>query len=118
MAGQKRRKAINFDLDTQTLRSLFGEAGRRKAYADIGRFLKKNGFDHRQGSGYQSSSTMTEAEITDLIVALYEALPWLEQVVQKLNVTNIGRDYDMHLIAKRQIDARKTAQRKRDFDVI
>ena len=116
MAVQKRLKAINFDLDTAELRKLFGEAGRRKAYSDVGRFLKKNGFEHRQGSGYQSNGTLSEAEINDIIVSLYESLPWLVQVVQKLDVTNIGRNYDMHSIAKKQTERKKTAQSQ--FDVV
>jgi hypothetical protein len=38
MADQKRFKAINFDLDTDALRKLFGESGRRKAY--YGSFIR------------------------------------------------------------------------------
>ena len=63
MAEQRRRKAINFDLDTATLRRFFGEDGRRKAYSDVGRFLKTKGFEHRQGSGYRSIGALSEADI-------------------------------------------------------
>ncbi|MDR1014778.1 MAG: hypothetical protein LBL86_07360 [Coriobacteriales bacterium] len=107
MAVQKRRKAVNFDLDTATLRQFFGESGRRGVYARIGRFLKKHGFEHRQGSGYQSVSVMSEAEVNDTIVSLYEALPWMIDAVQKLDVTNIGVNYDMHTIAVRQIENKR-----------
>jgi virulence-associated protein VapD len=108
VATQKRRKAVNFDLDTATLRKLFGESGRRGAYIQIGRFLKKHGFEHRQGSGYQSVGTLSDAEATDIIVALCEALPWLVDAVQKLDVTNIGANYDMHTIAVRQMENRRS----------
>jgi virulence-associated protein VapD len=108
VAAQKRRKAVNFDLDTTTLRKLFGEPGRRGAYIRIGRFLKKHGFEHRQGSGYQSIGTLSDAEITDIVIALYEALPWLVDAVQKLDVTNIGANYDMHTVAVRQMENRRS----------
>jgi cell filamentation protein len=105
MSLHKRYKAINFDLDTECLRKLFGESGRRKAYSDIGHFLMKNGFEHRQGSGYRSFDAMTTARIIDVVVGLYSKLKWLSNCVQKLDVTNIGTEYDMHLIAKRRIES-------------
>ena len=117
MAEQKRYKAINFDLDTQRLRNLFGESGRRKAYASIGRFLKSNGFEHIQGSGYRSINTMTTAEIIDVVVALYTELTWLPDCVQKLDVTNIGTEYDMNLIAKRRIQS-EPMEEDISFDVV
>ena len=118
MAEQRRYKAINFDLDTQNLRKLFGERGRRKAYSDIGRFLKKSGFEHRQGSGYRSVTTMTTADIIDVVVALYTKLTWLPSCVQKLDVTNIGTEYDMNLIAKRQLENDIVEKEDTLFDVI
>ena len=116
MAEQRRRKAINFDLNTATLRQLFGEAGRRKAYSGIGQFLKKNGFEHRQGSGYRSIGAFSEAEINDIVISLYEAYPWMIDAVRKLDVTNIGRDYDMHAIAVRQIERKRKVNKR--FDVV
>jgi hypothetical protein len=38
-AGTRLRKAINFDIDTTSLRSLFGESGRSGAYSRIRVFL-------------------------------------------------------------------------------
>jgi virulence-associated protein VapD len=118
VAVQKRRKAINFDLDTATLRRLFGESGRRGAYVRIGRFLTKHGFEHRQSSGYQSIRTMSEAEVNDTIVSLYETLPWMVDAVQKLDVTNIGVNYDMHTIAVRQIENRHQNSAVEIIDVL
>jgi virulence-associated protein VapD len=67
MAAQKRYKAINFDLDTQSLRQLFGEKGRRKAYAQIQSFFTKNGFEHKQWSGYISLKPMSYGEVYDIV---------------------------------------------------
>jgi virulence-associated protein VapD len=113
MAESRRYKAINFDLDTQALRNLFGERGRSSAYSRIKNFLSRHGFEHRQGSGYRSTTTMTDSETVDLVVSLYSKFDWLPGCVQKLDVTNIGREYDMDTIAKRHIadelEARLTA---------
>lgn len=110
MAELRRYKAINFDLDTQSLRDRFGESGRSRAYSTLGRFLKKHGFEHRQGSGYRSINTMSDSETVDLVVAMYKSLDWLPDCVQKLDITNIGREYDMDTIAKRHIrDEKETS---------
>ncbi len=46
------RKAINFDLSTNELESIFGKNNTSKPYSDIKRFMESNGFMHRQYSGY------------------------------------------------------------------
>lgn len=45
------RKAINFDIDTKKYEEFTGKKS-PFAYDEIKRFLKRNGFEHRQGSGY------------------------------------------------------------------
>jgi virulence-associated protein VapD len=117
VAEQKRFKAINFDLDTQSLRDRFGERGRRKAYSDIGRFLQKNGFEHRQGSGYRSTAALADSDTVDLIVLMYTTLDWLPDCVQKLDVTNIGSQYDLDAIAKRRIEDIKKQSQTATLDI-
>ena len=108
MATRRRNKAINFDLDTASLRGFFGETGRSGAYAAIRSFMEKNGFEHRQGSGYRSLRPFSEAEIVDLVVKMYEELAWQPDCVQKLDVTNIGREYDIHAIARARMEEAST----------
>jgi virulence-associated protein VapD len=95
MAQQRRRKAINFDLDSAKLREEFGEAGRRKAYARIGAFLKSEGFDHRQWSGYISRQPKSNAEMYDIIDRLAQNNLWLDKCVNRFDVTNVGSESDM-----------------------
>ena len=99
MAVSKRFKAINFDLDTAALRQEFGEQGRIRAYADIRRHLETNGFEHRQGSGYRSLQALSDLDVVDIVVSLYRKHPWMKACVQKLDVTNIGSQYDLHSLA-------------------
>ena len=60
---------------------------------------------------------MTTAEVVDMVVALYMALPWLYSCVQKLDVTNIGMEYDMNDIAKRRLDEMSSEELEMEFDI-
>ncbi|MDR0514020.1 MAG: hypothetical protein LBG81_02495 [Coriobacteriaceae bacterium] len=95
MAQQRHRKAVNFDLDSASLREVFGEAGRRKAYSRIGSFLHKEGFEHRQWSGYVSARPISNAEMYDIIDRLAQSNLWLNQCVNRFDVTNVGSQSDM-----------------------
>lgn len=95
MATQKRYKALNFDLDTKKLREVFGEQGRRKAYAQIKSFLTKNGFEHRQWSGYASLKPMSYAETYDIVGELVERCRWMVDCVNRFDATNIMSETDM-----------------------
>jgi virulence-associated protein VapD len=99
---RKQYKAINFDLVTKRLNDTFGENKRRKAYTLIRRFLEKNGFEHRQWSGYRSRDTMTYTEVLDVCTRLFFELPWLGDCAGKYDVTNIGKEFDMLGIMKDQ----------------
>ncbi|MDR1184811.1 MAG: hypothetical protein LBK67_08445, partial [Coriobacteriales bacterium] len=88
MATPRRKKAINFDLDTASLRDLFGEKGRRNAYAQIMRFLSAKGFEHRQWSGYVSVDRLSYAETYLVIEELLEKHPWLGVCAKRFDVTD------------------------------
>ena len=98
--SMRRPKAINFDLRTSSLRSRFGEAGRTEAYRKINRYLLERGFEHRQGSGYRSTGELSDLEMTHLVSLMYRDMDWLLDAVRRLDVTNIGRDYDMDSIVR------------------
>lgn len=59
------------------------------------RFFKKNGFNHRQGSGYISREKLGQADIADLLDAMSTELPWMGDCVTRIDVTNIGRQHDL-----------------------
>ena len=50
------RKAFHFDLSVKKLEA---NGAPKDAWAKIGKFLENNGFEHIQGSGYESTRTMT-----------------------------------------------------------
>ena len=90
---RKYYKAINFDLDTNKLKKYYPRY--QQAYSDLLRFFKANGFLHRQGSGYVSKEKMTSADIVDLIGAFQKKFAWSGTCVKKIDVTNVGAQYDL-----------------------
>lgn len=92
---RRQHKALNFDLDTNALKQYYPSPHYRQAYRDISRFLQTNGFEHRQWSGYRSLQAMSDAEITLLVTRLNARFPWLSKCINRFDVTNIGRNYDL-----------------------
>lgn len=99
MAGVKTprpyHKAFNFDMVIAELKRYYPNGHHTKAYKDIGAFMHKNGFEHRQGSGYRSKTPLSDVDVLDIVDKLYAALPWFTKCVNKFDVTNVGEVYDL-----------------------
>lgn len=93
--AKKSRRAINFDLNQASLRELYPSDNEKDAYADIRSFLEKNGFEHRQGSGYVSLAPLTDYAVTLVVEQLSASLQWLADCISTFDVTNIGQIFDM-----------------------
>lgn len=89
---RKVRKAINFDLDTKKMKAL-------KVYPNGYTALKSTfaeyGFSHRQGSGYISAERLDSDQINDIIAGVLTKHSWLKECVNKIDVTDIGRQHDL-----------------------
>lgn len=91
---------MNFDLDTHQLKEHYPGENYRQAYDDLRRFFKRHKFSHRQGSGYISDVKLGTADIYDLMDELNQQLPWIGVCVNKIDVTNIGRQHDLTELLK------------------
>lgn len=91
----KERRAINFDLSVKKLMAFYSETNPKGAYKDIYNFFIRNGFEHRQGSGYCSKLELTNREILNIIDNMFDKMPWLDECSKKVDVTNIGKIYDI-----------------------
>ncbi|MDR2295670.1 MAG: hypothetical protein LBD95_02635 [Clostridiales Family XIII bacterium] len=96
------RKQITFDLSQKTLavhyprpKVTINPKYYKKAYADISRFMKKNGFEHRQFSVYTSNEKITNTDINLLMEDLAKELPWFILCVNQIDVTNIGTQHSL-----------------------
>lgn len=88
------RKAINFDINTKKYEEITNKPA-PTAYSQIKSFLKKNGFEHRQGSGYISKDSLDDLVIVALITNMTLKYKWLKDCVKQIDVTNIGRQHSL-----------------------
>ena len=94
---RKIRKAINFDLDTNIMKchGLYPNG-----YELLSAAFKKQGFEHRQGSGYLSISKLTSDQVYEAVEAIVKENLWLAECVKKIDVTDIGKQHDLTSIVK------------------
>lgn len=92
--NNKYRRAINFDLSEELLKLHYPKSI-KNAWKEVGRYLKDNGFKHRQYSGYVSKNKLSDGELLTIVYKMWQELPWLEYCATKFDVTNIGEIYDL-----------------------
>lgn len=92
---RKYYKALNFDLDTNSLKEHYPGASYRQAYDDLRKFFERHNFSHRQGSGYISETKLGTADIYDLMEELSQVFPWIGMHINKIDVINVGRQHDL-----------------------
>jgi len=98
------RKSLNFDLNTNKLKEHYPNNNYTEAYNDIKKFLLKNGFEHRQGSGYISENDMSSQEVADIIKALSNKYSWLKHCFKTFDSYDIGNRFDLaNIITKQNI---------------
>lgn len=91
----RKKKAINFDLDTNRMKEL---GLYPDGYRQLGNSLHKQGFTHRQGSGYVSEAKLTSNDINNAMLNVVNDNPWLADCAKKVDVTDIGRQHDLTAI--------------------
>ena len=91
----KRRYAINFDLTIEQLKQFYSESNPKGAYGKISRYMKKNGFSHRQWSGYISDRTMSKSDLIDFTMKLHQEFPWLIECENSMDATVITSIFDI-----------------------
>lgn len=80
-------KAINFDLK-QHLLDRYYDKSNTTAYYEIEKFMKANGFEHRQGSGYLSQNQIDMDTVYNILDNLKDTLPWTRVCIEKIDVTD------------------------------
>ena len=88
------RKAINYDIDTKKYEK-YTKKHSPTAYLQLRKFLKSNGFEHRQGSGYVSIENITNSDVIMLIRNMTLKFDWLAYCVEHIDVTNIGKQHSL-----------------------
>lgn len=91
----KKRYAINFDLKIEQLRQYYSSTNPKGAYGKITSFMKRNGFEHRQWSGYISKHTLSKSELIDFTMKLHKEFPWLINCEGSMDATVITSIFDI-----------------------
>jgi len=93
------RKQITFDLSQEALSKNYPRPKLsinplyyKKAYRDISRFMKAEGFEHRQYSVYCSKEPLTDRQLFMLTAKMAKQMPWLYSCVNEIDVTDIGEE--------------------------
>lgn len=89
------KKAINFDLSINALKEYYSEISPQNAYKEIERFMTKHGFEHRQGSGYESVKPIRMQDSISLFIEISEKLEWLHLCVERFDITNVTKVHDL-----------------------
>jgi len=98
------RKSLNFDLDTNKLKKHYPNKNYTNAYEDIKKFLLKNGFEHRQGSGYISQKEMSSNKVAKIIKKLANQFSWIKHCFKTFDSYDIGDRFDLaNIIVKQNI---------------
>ncbi|WP_296875790.1 hypothetical protein [Thomasclavelia sp.] len=93
ISSGKSRKAINFDLDDNLLKQNYPSKSYKNAWRDIKRYLVKNGFIHRQYSGYVSKGNIKMSKVGNIIGTMSRKWSWLSLSVIQFDVTIVGNEY-------------------------
>ncbi len=102
----KRQRAINFDLNGDALKKYYSESNPNGAYKDIERFMKNNGFIHRQWSGYCSKRPMTNFDLLLLFDQMYENMPWLNNCAERMDATTIDSVFDIKAMMSKNMQGK------------
>lgn len=95
-------KQITFDLNQDALSKYYPRPKLsknplfyKKAYKDISRFMKKEGFKHTQYSVYVSNKKLYSYNITAMMKRMAKEMPWLSSCVNEIDVTDVGNQYKL-----------------------
>lgn len=111
---RRKRKAINFDLDTNEMKSL---GIYPDGYRQLGKSFHKWGFDHRQGSGYVSKNKLSNSEVIDAMLNVTEENLWIARCSKTVDLSDVGPLHDLTALVKNyasMVLARESAKDSND----
>lgn len=98
------RKQITFDSDTKALEKYYPTKSWNNAYEVIKNHMSNNGFEWLQGSVYVSTKPVSSAKMTNILLALVEANPWLNLCMRDCRETNVGKEHSKNHIFDKKAD--------------
>ncbi|WP_298066012.1 hypothetical protein [uncultured Acinetobacter sp.] len=90
---------ITFDMSTECLKANYHGNNYTNAYSDIGRILRKHGFNSIQGSVYMGDEGISEAHGTVAIQELTFQYDWFYTCVSNIRFFRLESDLNAQFIA-------------------
>ena len=98
MENRERRVSVYFDLDVESLKKIYEPMSGHNytnAYHEIRSFMKKEGYEHEQGSVYHSVGEKDRSEVIRTIQGLQDEKSWLKECVKKMSYARISEEHDL-----------------------
>lgn len=89
------RKALNFDISDSRLKKFYPSKSYKNGWKDINKYLQRNGFLHRQYSGYVSKNIISMIDVIHIVENMSEYLNWLGYCIKEFDVTIVGNEYSL-----------------------
>lgn len=92
------RVSVYFDLDVESLKRIYEPMSGHNytnAYHEIRSFMKKEGYEHEQGSVYHSVGEKDRSEVIRTIQGLQDEKSWLKECVKKMSYARISEEHDL-----------------------
>jgi virulence-associated protein VapD len=93
--GVVRVYAIAFDLDTETMKSAFGESSYTSGYHQVRRILEDEGFTWMQGTLYYGNEKTDPVKCVLVIQRCARQLPWFGDAVRDIRMLRIEENNDL-----------------------
>lgn len=107
------KKAFNFDLGTDALKSELEIRDTRKPYSEIRSAFDALGVEHRQYSGYISREPISKARAFSIMEQVARELPWFMKVAQRCDITSApGGSYDFLIYSKEEETVMRNVDRE------
>lgn len=87
--------AITFDLDTKILQASYPNSSWQNAYADVGRFLRRHGFDRQQGSVYFGDDSVDVVRCQTAVQLLALEYAWFAPAISDIRMLRIEENNDL-----------------------
>lgn len=92
------RTLIVFDMDTHCLKDNYHNPSWQNAYADIGRVLKRHGFNNIQGTVYLSEAGIRQAHGTLALQEVAARFEWFYSCVSNIQFYELKDDFNAQFI--------------------
>jgi virulence-associated protein VapD len=93
--------AIVFDLDTNSLKEVYGGPSWNNAYSEVRNFLKRRGFGWQQGSTYFGDETVDAVNCVLTIQDLTAEFDWFAPSVRDIRMLRIEDNNDLRPAVER-----------------